>query len=234
MSVDPCWLRLSWTSLPKNGTFPAGYISLACGGDFNLRPPFHRRVIQEASRMFPGKRFLYCSQEHTRIVRTITGEDEPGQLGDGLVTQEAGVVLGITVADCLPILLWDPQHEVRGLLHSGWKGTGILKEAVELMVGTYGTDPKNLYVLLGPCIRSCCYRVEAERGQWFLSQFGEGASESRGGAYYVNLIRANQNIAERLGIHSIEVVEGCTFCDRRFHSYRREGPSNFQRMIVLF
>ncbi len=150
------------------------------------------------------------------------------------MTREAEILLGITVADCLPILLWDPKNQVRGLLHSGWKGTGILEEAVVLMGRTYGTDPSDLYVLMGPSIRSCCYRVDYERGQWFLSQFGEGASVMRNGEYYIDLVRANQNIAERLGIRSIEVVEGCTYCDMRFHSYRREGPTNFQRMLVLF
>ena len=99
---------------------------------------------------------------------------------------------------------------------------------------TYGTDPKDLHILFGPCIRSCCYRVDAERAEWLKRQFGMGASELREGAYYVDLVRANQNIAEGLSIRSIEVVEGCTCCDTRFHSYRREGPSNFQRMLVLF
>ncbi|MCX7788284.1 MAG: peptidoglycan editing factor PgeF [Spirochaetes bacterium] len=233
MSVDPYWLDLSWSPHPQGG-FPKGYISLSHGGDFNLRSPFHTRAIQEVGRIFPGKRFLYCRQEHTKIVRIVAANDEPGQLGDGLLTQEANILLGITVADCLPILLWDPKHQVRGLLHSGWKGTGILEEAVVLMDKMYGTEPKDLHVLLGPCIRSCCYRVDPERGQWFSSQFGEGASRIRNGVYYVDLIQANQTIAESLGIRSIEVVEGCTYCDTRFHSYRREGPSNFQRMLVLF
>lgn len=234
MSIDPCWLELSWTTPKTDGSFPKGYISLACGGDYSLRAPMHQRTIREVERMFPGKQFLYCRQEHTRIVRVVTPLDKPGQLGDGLLTQDEGIVLGITVADCLPILLWDPRNQVRGLLHSGWKGTGILAEGVSLMGKTYGTDPKDLHILFGPCIRSCCYRVDAERAEWLKRQFGMGASELREGAYYVDLVRANQNIAEGLSIRSIEVVEGCTCCDTRFHSYRREGPSNFQRMLVLF
>jgi len=234
MSTDPCWLELSWSNQRREDTVPRGYISLACGGDYSLRSPMNQRAIREAERMYPGKRLLYCRQEHTRIVRVVTREDEPGQLGDGLLTKDRESVLGITVADCLPILLWDPRNQVRGLLHSGWKGTGILAEGVALMGKTCGTNPKDLYLLFGPCIRSCCYRVDAERGEWLLRQFGKGASEYRDGAYYADLVRANRNIAEGLGIRSIEVVDGCTCCDTRFHSYRREGPSSFQRMLVLF
>lgn len=239
MSIAACWLELSW-SFPSRPhpqpleTLPSGYMSLACRGDFNLRSPFHTQVIREVEKMFPGKRFLYCQQEHTKIVRPVRMDDEPGQLGDGLVTRDDRVLLGITVADCLPILLWDPEHGVRGLLHSGWKGTGILKEAVLLMRNLYGTDPEALHVLFGPCIRACCYRVDAQRGQWFQSQFGNGAAESRDDGYYLNLMQANRNIAQEMGIRMIEEVKGCTCCDSRFHSYRREGPSSFQRMLVLF
>ncbi|GAB4365554.1 MAG: hypothetical protein Kow009_02330 [Spirochaetales bacterium] len=234
VSTDSCWMSISWSGEQGEGVFPSGYISLSCAGDLNPWGPSRQRVLEEVAKLFPGRKFLYCRQEHTRIVRHVSRNDDPGYRGDGLLTEDPEVVLGITVADCLPILLFDPRNQVRGLLHSGWKGTGILREAVEVMCARYGTDPRDLYVLFGPSIRSCCYRVDANRAEWFLRHFGRGTAVNREGSFYVDLVQANRNIAETMGVHSVQVVGGCTFCDTRFHSYRRMGPSEFQRMLVLF
>lgn len=162
---------------------------------------------------------------------------------DGLVTQDSGCILGLTVADCMPIYLFDAETKAFGLLHSGWKGTGILKNALFVMEQAFGTKPENLHVILGPAIGSCCYRVQAERALQFQKEFGNEAvirREHEGGEpeYSLDLIAANKKIARELAIASVSVIGECTCCSSDFGSYRRQnsqgnGEGNFSRNLAL-
>lgn len=90
---------------------------------------------------------------------------------DGLLTATPRVVLGIYVADCGPIWIADPVRRVVGLLHSGKKGTeqDILGVAVKAMSQNFSSDPKDLVVVLGPCIRPPDYEMD------FASMIGDQA-----------------------------------------------------------
>jgi len=81
--------------------------------------------------------------------------------GDGIITNLPGVPLMILVADCLPILIYDPVHKAAGLAHAGWRGT-VGHTAVKTLFAmgeAYGTRPEEVRVALGPCIGPCCYEV---------------------------------------------------------------------------
>lgn len=81
---------------------------------------------------------------------------------DGLVTADAGVLLGIYVADCGAVYISDPVRNVVALLHSGKKGTegNIVGKAIALMTEKYGTNPADLIVALAPCVRPPAYEVD--------------------------------------------------------------------------
>lgn len=232
--IDDSWLELRWTQDSSNLTLPIGRMSLAKAGDFSLKPEAITETLCKVQPLLDTKNLFYCQQEHTQIVHLASLYSHTGEIGDGMLTQEDRIVLAVTVADCLPLLLWDCRNKVRGLLHSGWKGTGIVIKAIQKMQKVYGTQLEDLYMLLGPSIRSCCYRVDEERAQNYRTAFGEGASVYRDGEWYLDLIKANVNLAKKLGIRHLEVVDACTYCDGRFHSFRRQGKDRFQRMLVLF
>lgn len=82
---------------------------------------------------------------------------------DALVTDTPGLLLGITIADCLPVFLLDPVRQVIGLAHSGWRGTagGIAVRALEAMAQAFGTRPEDCLAALGPCIGPDGYEVDA-------------------------------------------------------------------------
>jgi copper oxidase (laccase) domain-containing protein len=81
---------------------------------------------------------------------------------DGLITREAGLLLGIYVADCGVVFLADPRTGAIGLVHAGKKGTelGIVPEAIRLMGERFGSRPEDVIVQLGPCIRPPAYEVD--------------------------------------------------------------------------
>lgn len=83
---------------------------------------------------------------------------------DGHVTGARGVLLGVTVADCVPVFLVDPEKRAIGLLHAGWRGAveGVLEEGVDSLQSETEADPGSLYLHLGPAICGECYEVGEE------------------------------------------------------------------------
>jgi YfiH family protein len=199
-----------------------------------LKPWPAECVFAETARIFPGRRFVWLSQEHTRIVhRADGGREIAGSAGDGLVSGDPQTLIGVSVADCMPIFLWDTASGARAVLHSGWKGTGIVREALRLMREGFAAQAANVRAILGPGIRACCYAVPRERACAFAAEFGEDAGFSRSGAWYIDLAAANRNILAAEGVTHVYTHPECTRCDTRFSSFRRQGSGNFTRMLAV-
>jgi purine-nucleoside/S-methyl-5'-thioadenosine phosphorylase / adenosine deaminase len=135
----------------------------------------NRRLLLEA---VAGKTFplVTLRQVHSSIVRLVSKADageEATLKGDGMITGERGVVLGIQTADCIPVLVADKKRRAVAAFHAGWRGT--LKRIVENGVGRmrmeFGCDPEDLMAAIGPGIGPCCYAVGEEVRSEFESQF---------------------------------------------------------------
>jgi hypothetical protein len=93
--------------------------------------------------------------------------------GDGLMTAEAGILLTIRIADCLPVLLVDTRRRVIAAVHAGWRGAldRIIEKAVGDLRQVFGCDPSHMIAALGPSIRACCYEVGEEVVEAFHGRF---------------------------------------------------------------
>jgi YfiH family protein len=171
-------------------------------------------------------------QIHSRTVLAVDSANPPSADADGMVTQDRNITLCVTVADCLPVFLFDSKSGAFGLVHSGWKGTGIAVNALVLMRERYGTNPCDAAAVLGPCIGPCCYRVDEERAGVFKKDFGGESVREDGGGYYLDLKAANIKLLKDAGVKNIAVCGECTFCDERLGSFRREGE-RFTHMAAL-
>lgn len=228
---------------------PRAVLSLRNQGDMKFdadkinpfRERFFSRLGIEAERVRP-LRLLHTR----RVVRASAQEGSEAlraraaALGgaDGLIAGDAFPVLALTVADCMPLWLYDAATGAMGLLHSGWKGTGILEAALSGMAGEFGSAPADLCVILGPSIGACCYTVPEERARSFAAEFGADAvriEQEAGGetAYRLDLRAANIALAARLGIGRLVDIDLCTSCSPALGSFRRQGPSGFTRMLAL-
>ncbi|GHV85357.1 hypothetical protein AGMMS50230_09650 [Spirochaetia bacterium] len=159
--------------------------------------------------------------------------------GDGLVSPFSphrqgapSPFLAVTVADCLPVFLFDTEKEFFAALHSGWKGTGIVLRALAILKA-WGTRPEAVAAVLGPCIQSCCYQVDEERAKAFEGEFGESAVVRRDGKVFLSLQAANARLLKAAGLRHIACCKNCTFEDERLGSFRREGPQSYTRMIAM-
>ena len=145
--------------------------------------------------------------------------------GDALITRAEGVIVGVRTADCVPILLADPQTRAVGAVHAGWRGTasGIVQTAVRDMAQQFGSSPNDIIAAIGPSIGGCCYQVGtdvARRFETWLPEMGQSAEPS-----LLDLRLVNQLQLRALGVTAIWVSDECTFCNICYSSYRREGAA---------
>jgi len=147
---------------------------------------------------------------------------------DAMVTNEPTVALGTIVADCVPILLYDPVRHVVGLAHAGWRGTvgQIAAATVAAMNCEFGTEPGDVLAGIGPSIGPCCYEVGQEViDAWNAADVVDGSSAvvERGTGYHFDLWAANRLVLIQAGISDdrIETSGVCVRCEYdRFFSYR--------------
>lgn len=153
------------------------------------------------------------------------------QEADGIITKDLVVPLAVRTADCLSVFIFDPKCLVIGLVHAGWRGTKekIVTQALKLIEEEWGSSPRDLKVALGPCIRSCCYRV----GREFKEFFPRDMINKKDGLY-LDLPQANINQLIDFGVAETNILDCsiCTCCDERFFSHRQEGEKA-GRMISL-
>jgi len=155
---------------------------------------------------------------------------------DGMITKGKRI-LGVKTADCLPILIYNSKKKIIGAIHAGWKGLtgGILENTVKTLL-EINCFPSQIFVAIGPHIKSCCYKVNFDR----IEKFAESGIDRnlivrrKNSDWYLDLGKFASLGLERLGIPmvQIEVSEFCTSCDKSFYSYRRDGDG-CRRMISL-
>jgi len=139
--------------------------------------------------------------------------------GDALISDLAGVSVGVRTADCVPILLVDPSIPAVAAIHAGWRGSAenIAAAAVRQMAARWKTRPENLRAAIGPSIGVCCYEVGAEVANRFERWIP--LSKNR----HLDLPAVNERQLRDAGVADIWKSGECTFCATdRFFSFRRE------------
>lgn len=175
---------------------------------------------------------IVCShQTHTANIRMVTNRDRGKGLlrprdytdVDGLVTNERGVCLALSFADCVPVFFVDPVREVIGLAHSGWRGTvaKISARMVGIMCGQYGCERGHILAAVGPSICRNCYEVSEDVAQAVREAFPKqevwGRLLSAGkeqGKYQLDLWECVRETLLECGIRreNIAVTDICTCC----------------------
>lgn len=161
---------------------------------------------------------------HSKTVYLLNdGTETFERQGDGMITKNPALLPVVTVADCVPIFFYDVRTGYFGLVHSGWKGTGIIASAIELAVKTFGTRIEDVCVAIGPHIGECCYTVDSGRAQHFAKNFGPdcvtripGTIPGSDEKFSLSLTKANLAVLNKCGVkaENIIVCADCTCCAR--------------------
>jgi len=175
-------------------------------------------------------RTFHPIQRHTDNIHIFKDLNEK-VIADAVITRERGVLIGVQVADCVPILLYDKDKHVVSAVHAGWRGTAkeILKKTIETMLGRYNANREDILIAIGPSIKGCCYEVGIDVIEAIHRVTGEGEYYKKiKDRYYLDLSTVNMMQASSMGIPggNIWYSEECTYCNpSRFYSYRYEGVS---------
>ncbi|CAN5717529.1 hypothetical protein BH23CHL2_BH23CHL2_12030 [soil metagenome] len=201
---------------------------------------------------FDGNALTLGRQIHGSRISVVTSADRgrgrPPDFdaipnSDGLITTATDVVLGTIVADCVPILLYDPVQHALGLVHAGWRGTvaGIARNAVHNMAGAFGSRPADLHVGIGPSIGPCCYEVGAEVIDAWISAGTPDAQRAvvpREPRPHLDLWQANRLTLIDAGVpcDNIELGNVCTRCQSTSYFSHRAAMAGERargRMIMV-
>lgn len=149
----------------------------------------------------------------------------PSVDADAVWTAARGQAVGVTVADCVPLLLLDVRSRRVAAVHAGWKGAWarIPERAVEALAAQ-GTRPSDVRAAIGPCIRACCYEVSHELAERFAQGFGSGAAVEKGARRHLDLpfaVRASL-LAAGVPAEQIDADFACTACSAEYFSHRRD------------
>lgn len=224
-----------------------GGVSMGNYASFNLsaysgdKPEDYKRnnsILCDHLGIDPGKLIIPYQTHGSKILEIedsffqLTMNEKSQALNgiDALFTQLPNVCIGVTTADCVPLLFFDPEKQVIAVAHAGWRGTcaGIAGKTVQSLVEKFKCVPADILVVIGPSISPKIYEV----GKEVVDNFENAGFDipeiitAMGQSFYLDLWKANQSTLENTGIlsNNIEISGICTFTQHdRFFSARRLG-----------
>lgn len=183
---------------------------------------------------------IKMNQTHSKNVNWVNKQQAGQKITDtdGILTSEKDIFLSVVTADCVPVLILDKTKKYLGAVHAGWRGieSEIIKVAINELI-LKGSNPGDIMIGIGPCIRSCCYNIDQQRSDLLKNKFVnfKGFLEQRDGKNFLNLAElAKQQLLElKILPENIEDCGICTFDENyRLYSFRRgDRGSNFISII---
>lgn len=168
------------------------------------------------TRQVHGTRVLVHGPVRRDGIDPRVAHDNPEE-ADGHVTSEPGLLLAVTVADCVPVFLADPVTRSVGVVHAGWRGAaaGILERALAGMATRFDADPGNMFLHLGPAICGACYEVGPEVHQALGLPVPEGPAP-------VDVRAELEQRARRCGVPAQQITQdpSCSLEDTGYYSHR--------------
>lgn len=196
-----------------------------------------RSRLAEALGLAPQD-LTFMSPDHGRGVAVVidpTGVQPGAELRDvdALVTRRPGVGLVALAADCVPIVLVEPQAAVVGVVHSGWKGVALDVAGAALdEITRLGGASGRVQAWLGPAICGLCYPVPEQRRTQVARVCPEAAATAADGQPALDLRAGVAASLRRRGVAQVSWIGGCTREDPGLYSHRREGVTGRQGAAV--
>lgn len=240
-----------FTSTRKSGVSEGDFSSLNLGlysGDKpeNIQENF--KLLFDFTGIKPHQLFIPHQTHGEEIIvidQTFLQENSETQQShlygkDALITNIPNVYIGVTTADCVPILIYDRVKKVVGAIHAGWRGTcaKIVSKTIEKMREKFGSNPSDMFAVIGPSISVEVYNVgnelvdEFEKAGFIINDIFQQKNEK----IYLDLWKANESLLLKSGIkkENIEISRRCTFSEpETFFSARKLGVKSGRMISVV-
>ena len=253
ISAKPTLLRydiadevLAFSTMRHGGASTGAYaemnINYYCGDDPQAIAENRRLLCSELG--IADSQLLYPHQTHgckvveidRELLALPSGEQQQRLDGvDAVVTRQRGICIGVSTADCIPIIIYDPLHHAVAAVHAGWRGTvgRIVQKAVAEMTARFGSEAGSMSAVIGPGISKKNFEVGWEVWQQFadagfpMDAISDSAEQNdRGRRPHIDLPRCNklQLIEAGLSLHAVTECGICTYDNAAdFFSARRLG-----------
>ena len=209
-------------------------------------PKNYKKICKELG--IDSTKIIKSKQEHTDIVKDIKEyTEEEFDYVDGFITDKPEISLVTKYADCTPVILYDKVKNVIGNVHSGWRGTlqRISQKAVKLMEEKYNSNPEDIIVCIGPCIKQCHFEVEEDFVNKFKAEFGDkviekyyktGEVKDGKQKYFFDTTSLIIDYLQEIGIKKENIFDSgiCSVCNKDLmHSYRAEKQEASRNIAII-
>ncbi len=215
-----------------NGVSKKPYESLNIALHVGDKPQsvIQNRTIVSHKYDFILENLIYMEQTHSDNIKII---EHPAynkiENCDALITNKTNIPLMVMVADCIPVMIYDPKQKVIAAVHAGRAGTfkQIVPKTINKMQKYFNSSPNDILVGLGASIHPCCYEVKEDLADITIESFGEKYIQKRDSRYFLDLQKLNFDQLTEIGVNgkNIEISDICTCCDENYFSYRRDGTT---------
>jgi YfiH family protein len=223
-------LKFGISTRHYQGAQPPFYFNLSYRvGDKNENVKNNRKIFFDELGI-EEERVSFQRQTHS-VISNMVSNPKFFEDSDALYTNTKNNFLAISIADCIPVFLYEPDKKVAAGIHSGWKGTlnKITTVTIEKLKEEFSINPENIFAYIGPGISHEYFEV----GKDVYDLFESDVKITRDEKHFVDLKKHNYLQLIRLGVkpENIEVSDLCTYKEKDlFHSYRRDRD-NSGRMI---
>lgn len=200
----------------------------------------HDTVMKNRARFFGSlgiaeASLVHGNQVHSDGVSIVT---KPGLYPntDALITAQIGLNLVISVADCMPVMIYDKTNGVIANIHSGWRGTqkNIAGKTISIMKTDFHSNPAELIVFMGPAISKPNFEVDKDVAEMFPAEY-VSPKQNTPGKFIVDTGKMVLASLLTAGVpaKNIEQYPECTFDNSHLHSYRRDKSGSGRMFAVL-
>ncbi len=193
----------------------------------------NRRRFYDTIGVPAESKFVYQNQIHSGNVNVVIGTEGIVPNSDALVSAEPNVFLAVSIADCTPVLLYEPVAKIIAAVHAGWRGTEqlVTLNAIRAMV-SLGAKPERIYAFIGASASGESYEVGTEVATYFEKDY---YTELPNGKCLLDIKKANRDqlLIGGLAFEQIEICPRCTITDDALHSYRRDGKQSGRMFAVI-
>ena len=205
----------------NHGSSKGIYKSLNCGlKSFDYKKNVKQNLNIAKRTLFKENKNLIIPDQYHSNKCLIATSNNPYPKCDALVTSDNSLILGITTADCLPIIFYDQKNHVIGIAHAGWRGLvkGVVQNTLNKMINL-GAQKKSIKSIIGPCIRAGSYEVNKDFVKKLKTEYQKFAVRRMQKIYFdlpklAKYILLNSNICE---VHD---TKKNTFLDKNYFSFR--------------
>ena len=170
------------------------------------------------------KQLYYMQQVHGDNITLINDDStNPVSNCDAMISTQNNVALLVLVADCIPVLIADQSKNIIAAVHAGRNGVFLNIVAKTIAKMQFHSQLKNMQIILGPCIKQCCYEVNETLAAQAKQLFGDQFVKNN----YLDLVGMLSKSLFGLGVNAqqIQVDPTCTKCSHEYFSYRQGDSS---------